>query len=60
MKALRHLIPRASAARWSGSALPDDTHHHDMAEGFCLCLQWLGLIIEIGTGRVHSTGGKHP
>ena len=53
----RHHIPRFDGGRWSGSALTKDPAlprpcQHDEVNGFCFCIQWLGLMIEIGTGRV--------
>ena len=56
---VRHLIPRIQASRWSGAALTRDPdpalawEPHDDADGYCVCVQWLGLIIEIAAGRVH-------
>lgn len=52
---IRHLRPRIDAGRWGGAAL---THNGkpdgDDVRGFVLCVQWLGLLIEIGGGRVRS------
>lgn len=50
---LRHLIPRVSAGSWGGSALTDDgSFKGDEVRGFAFAFQWLGLMIEIGGGRV--------
>jgi hypothetical protein len=49
---IRHLIPRFSAGRWSGGTLTEPSSRTEQAEGFCLCIQWLGALIEIGIGRV--------
>lgn len=52
---IRHLIPRASFGRWGGAALTcDGSPQGDEADGWCLCVQWLGLLIEIGAGRVEA------
>lgn len=52
---IRHLIPHIDCGRWGGAALTDDgTMRGDDVQGFCLVIQWLGLLIEIGGGRVRS------
>ncbi len=52
----RHLRPRLEHGSWAGGALPDNGDPHgDEADGYCVVFQWLGLIIEIGAGRVRST-----
>jgi hypothetical protein len=58
---IRHLIPRAQWSGWCGDALtvlpPEQRWHpecrHDSVKGGTFCFQWLGLIIEIGAGRIH-------
>lgn len=50
---LRHLVPHVRAGRWGGSALTDDgSFNGDEVRGWALAIQWLGLMIEIGGGRV--------
>ncbi len=50
---IRHLIPRISAGRWSGGALTDDgSPTGDEVRGGIVAIQWLGLMVEIGAGRV--------
>lgn len=50
---IRHLIPRVSADRWCGGALTDDgSPTGDEVRGGILAIQWLGLMIEIGVGRI--------
>lgn len=50
---IRHLIPRLDWGRWSGAALTNDGKPDgDEVQGGCLCFQWLGVLIEIGIGRV--------
>ncbi|MDX3885564.1 MAG: hypothetical protein QHC65_14175 [Sphingomonas sp.] len=49
---IRHLIPRIDASRWGGATLTDPPGRDEEAVGYCLCIQWLGLMIEIGLGRV--------
>lgn len=50
---IRHLIPRVSAGRWSGGALSDDgSPTGDEVRGIIVAIQWLGLMVEIGAGRV--------
>lgn len=52
----RHLIPRIDIGRWGGGALtvdPVDGLQDDIA-GACIVIQWLGLLIEIGIGRVRN------
>ena len=50
---IRHLIPRLSYGRWGGGALTDDgSPHGDEAHGRALCIQWLGVLVEIGVGIV--------
>lgn len=61
----RHLIPRFEAGGWAGAALtsrpacpkhdvtpPWRTTVRDDVEGGIFCIQWLGVMIEIGMGRV--------
>ncbi len=52
---IRHLIPRVEAGPWGGGTLSDPSGRTEEAAGFCLCVQWLGILIEIGAGRV-----RHP
>jgi hypothetical protein len=52
---IRALLPRFSAGRWGGGTLTDPSGRNEQADGFCLCVQWLGLIVEIGIGRVSRT-----
>lgn len=49
---LRHLTPRIDFGRWGGGALSWSGDQQDDVQGFCICIQWLGLMIEIGMGRV--------
>ncbi len=50
---MRHLILRMSAGRWSGGALTDDgSPTGDEVSGGIIAIQWFGLMIEIGVGRV--------
>lgn len=52
---IRHLIPHFDAGHWGGAALTDDgSPTGDDARGFCICGQWLGVIIELGIGRVRT------
>lgn len=52
-RSLRHLVPRIDAGRWGGAALTRDARGHpDDVRGAVVCIQWLGLLIEIGAGRV--------
>lgn len=54
---IRHLIPHIDCGRWGGAALTNDGRWGgDDVQGFCIVIQWLGLLIEIGGGRVR--GGK--
>jgi hypothetical protein len=46
------LIPRFDFGRWGGATLTNPTGRNEQADGFCLCIQWLGLMVEIGAGRV--------
>ena len=56
---IRHLIPRISVGNWSGAALTDDgTPHGDDVRGAAFAFQWLGILIEIGLGRVTSPRRK--
>lgn len=53
---LRHLRPRVSRGRWTGSALPDNGPHGDEVRGCGFTLQWLGLAIDINAGIVREVG----
>lgn len=51
---IRHLIPRFQLFGWCGAALsrdPDDGEYQE-AQGVMLCVQWLGVMVEFGMGRV--------
>ncbi len=54
----RHAIPRAEAGPWAGSALTYDPRagtmprQLDEVRGRCVVVQWLGVMIEIGVGRI--------
>lgn len=47
---MRHLIPRIDYGKWGGSALTWSPQNPDEVRGRILCVQWLGLIVEIGIG----------
>ncbi|MDR6847146.1 hypothetical protein J2Y57_000331 [Sphingomonas sp. BE137] len=50
---MRHLIPLIEYGSWSGAALSDDgSPQGDEVRGWSVCIQWLGLLIEIGIGAV--------
>lgn len=49
---IRHLLPRFEYGRWAGAALTRRGDGPDDMRGWCLCVQWLGLMIEIGVGGV--------
>jgi len=50
---MRHLIPHIEYGHWHGSALTNDGRPHgDEVRGCILCVQWLGILIEIGIGAV--------
>lgn len=49
---LRHLIPRFEVGYWSGGALTWSDDQQDDTRGFSIVIQWLGLLVEIGAGRV--------
>ena len=56
-RSTRHLRPHIDTGPWGGGALTDDgSPIGDSVEGGCLCIQWLGMMIEIGVGRVK--GGR--
>lgn len=48
----RHFKPRAEGGRWHGAALTRDSRGPDDVEGWVFCIQWFGILIEIGAGRV--------
>ncbi|NIJ34310.1 hypothetical protein [Sphingomonas oligoaromativorans] len=47
-KILHHLIPRFERGRWGGPGVDEA----DEFDGFHITIQWLGLIAEIGLGRI--------
>lgn len=49
---IRHLIPRVSIGGWGGASLTEPEGRTEQADGYALCIQWLGVLIEIGAGRV--------
>ena len=49
---IRHLIPHFDCGQWGGGTLTDPSARDEEAVGFCIVVQWLGLIVEIGFGRV--------
>ncbi|SNS53861.1 hypothetical protein SAMN06295912_108146 [Sphingomonas laterariae] len=49
---IRHLIPRIDVGPWGGATLTDPASRTEEAVGLCLCIQWFGILIEIGLGRV--------
>lgn len=49
---LRDLRPRVDAGGWGGATLTDPCGRDEQADGGCICIQWLGLLLEIGIGRV--------
>lgn len=53
------LIPRVEFGHWTGGALSDDgSPHGDSVHGMIFAIQWFGLMIEIGTGRVSGRAAK--
>ena len=51
---LRHLLPRAEWGGWGGDGPADRAGYRDDVGGGCICIQWLGLVLEIGVGRVRG------
>jgi hypothetical protein len=51
---IRHLIPRFEWGGWCGDGPADRNNNRDATRGGCFCVQWLGLIVEIGAGRVQG------
>lgn len=51
---IRPLLPRIHWCSWSGATLTDPTTYTEDARGGCVVIQWLGLMIEIGAGRLHG------
>lgn len=49
---MRHLIPRVDWGSWGGGALTGDGRDQDDVAGGCIVVQWLGILVEIGVGRV--------
>lgn len=49
---IRHLIPLFDFCRWDGAALTGCERGPDDVRGWCLCIQWFNLLIEIGIGGV--------
>jgi len=47
------LLPRIDASGWGGATLTDPAARDEEARGHCFAIQWLGLIVEIGVGRIH-------
>lgn len=47
---MKHLLPRFDLCRWSG---PDVTDQHDCT-GWCVTVQWLGLIVDLAVARVRG------
>jgi len=52
---IRHLLPRFDWSGWGGASLTDPSGRTEWIDGWCLCIQWLGLMIEIGAGRVSKS-----
>jgi hypothetical protein len=56
----RHLIPRFECGGWRGDGLTvipralrwHPECRHDEVKGGILAIQWLGLMIEVGIGKV--------
>lgn len=51
---IRRLFPYIDAGRWSGGTLSDTEGLAEAVEGWCICFQWFGFMIEIGAGRVEG------
>lgn len=49
---MNRLLPRFDYGRWGGATLTDPEGRDETANGRALCVQWLGILIEIGIGRV--------
>ena len=47
----RRLLPRAEWGGWGGDGPAHHDGSRDEAKGCYLCIQWFGLIVEIGIGR---------
>ena len=50
---IKHVVPRFECGRWGGAAITcDGSPQGDEVGGWCIAVQWLGLMIEIGFGRL--------
>lgn len=49
---LRRFLPSFEVSLWGGATITDPASDREEVRGGCLCIQWLGLMIEIGIGRV--------
>ena len=47
---MKHVLPRVSIGRWGGG----DIDGLNDCRGWSLVVQWLGVIVEVCGGRVHS------
>lgn len=52
---IRRLFPLIEWGRWDGSTLSDPSGCDEQVEGWSFVFQWLGLLVEIGAGRVERT-----
>ena len=48
----RELPPGLTRSMRQALGQPTTTPEHDEVRGFCFCIQWFGLMIEVGVGRV--------
>ena len=51
---IRRLFPYFSAGHWGGASLTDPVGRDEDVKGWHLTVQWLGILVEIGAGRVEG------